>query len=151
LGHEKVLEVRKFYNDFTMLVEFFTEDFCNKYEFFEWKHYPNGEYKIESRDYKKIKDKLIRRHINGGLPEIRLVDPNFANRGEMMLEHSWEGRTLDPKYAIAALQSLYYLWGHVIHLSIRNKDGAEIVFSCYGADDDNIQALTRMQFEKDEE
>jgi len=150
LGHEKVLEVRKFYNDFTILAEFFTEDFCNKYEFFEWKRYPNGEYKIESRDYKKIKDKLIRRHINGGLPEIRLVDPNFANRGEMMLEHSWEGRTLDPKYAIAALQSLHYLWGHVIHLATRNKDNVEIIYSCYGTDDDSIQALTRREFEKDE-
>jgi stage V sporulation protein R len=35
LGHEKVLEVRKYCNDFTALAEFFTPEFCDKYEFYE--------------------------------------------------------------------------------------------------------------------
>jgi spore cortex formation protein SpoVR/YcgB (stage V sporulation) len=50
LGHGKVFEVRKLYNDLTLIMEFFTPEFCEKYEFFEWKKYPNGEYKIESKD-----------------------------------------------------------------------------------------------------
>jgi stage V sporulation protein R len=55
LGKQKVFEVRKFYNDYLLIAEFFDEEFCNKYEFFEWKMFPNGEYKIVSRDWKKIK------------------------------------------------------------------------------------------------
>ena len=147
-GHEKVLEVRKFYNDFTMLAEFFTEEFCNDYEFFEWKHYPNGETKIESRDYKKIRDKLIRRAVNGGLPEIKLTDPNFRNRNELMLEHVWEGRTLLPGYTTATLQSLAFLWGKVVHLATRNKDGKEVVYTAWGPDEDDIEAMTRKEFER---
>ena len=68
LGHEKVLEVRKFYNDYTFIAEFFTEEFCHKYEFYEWEHRPNGEYVIKSRDFKKIKTKLLADYLNGGLP-----------------------------------------------------------------------------------
>jgi len=148
LGSQKVLEVRKFYNDFTMLAEFFTEEFCNKNEFFEWKRYPNGEYKIENRDYKKIKDKLIRRHVNGGLPDIRLTDPNFRNTGEMMLEHTWEGRTLHPGYTTATLQSLFYLWGRVVHLATRDKNGDEVVYSSYGTELESVECTKRKDFEQ---
>jgi len=33
LGHEKVFDVRKYYNDLTALSEFFTPEFCDKYDF----------------------------------------------------------------------------------------------------------------------
>ena len=44
LGKEKVFEVRKYYDDVTLLSEYFTQEFCDEHEFYEWKHYPNGEY-----------------------------------------------------------------------------------------------------------
>jgi stage V sporulation protein R len=52
LGKEKIFEVRKYYDDLTLIHEFFTEDFCREQEYFHWQHYPNGEFKLENRDYK---------------------------------------------------------------------------------------------------
>ena len=105
-----------------MLVnEFFTEEFCNKYEFFEWEKTANGEYIIASRDYAKIKEKLLRRFINGGHPDIRLVDQNFLGRGYFLLEHYWEGRELYESYAKAVLTSIRCLWNDTVFLVTEGK------------------------------
>ncbi len=130
LGHDKVFEVRKFYNDLTLLMEFFTPEFCEKNQFFEWKKYPNGEYKIENRDHSKIKEKLIRRHLNGGLPEIYLTDTNHKGSGILFLEHKSDGRPLYDPYIRPVLESLRYLWKNDICLSTRGTDGSELIYTC---------------------
>lgn len=148
-GREKVFEVRKNYNDFTMLSEFFTPEFCHKNEFFEWKHYPNGEWRVESRDYKKIKKKMMSRYLNGGLPDIRLADPNYQNKGYLMLQHYPDvvGKTLYDPYLRPTLQSLYALWQNDVYLATYDKEGEEIVYVAEGTDDDSIRALRRSEFE----
>ncbi len=130
MGHDKVFEVRKFYNDLTLLMEFFTPEFCEKNQFFEWKKYPNGEYKIENRDHSKIKEKLIRRHLNGGLPEIYLTDTNHKGSGILFLEHKSDGRPLYDPYIRPVLESLRYLWKNDICLSTRGTDGSELIYTC---------------------
>jgi stage V sporulation protein R len=152
LGHEKVFEVRKFYNDLMLITEFFTAEFCEKYEFFEWKKYPNGEYKIESRDHNKIKKKLIQRYTNGGLPEITLVDPNHMGRGIMLLEHKSDGRPLYDAYVRPVLQSLRYLWKNDVYLTTKDLEGKEYIYRCLG-DGGNIDLTTAEDYlsEQDEE
>lgn len=134
LGREKVFEVRKLYNDLTLILEFFTPEFCEKYEFFEWKKYPNGEYKIESKDPNRIKSKLISRYTNGGLPEIRLMDPNHKNKGIMFLQHNWNGRELDYPYLTPVLESLRVLWKNDIYLATKDNSGRECIYRCRGDD-----------------
>jgi stage V sporulation protein R len=148
MGHDKVLEVRRFYNDFTAISEFFTEDFCNKYEFFEWEHRPNGEYVIKSRDFKKIKKRLMAEYLNGGLPDIRLADPNHLNRGHLLLQHQWDGHPLYPSYVKAVLASLRKLWGQnrEVVLATRDKNEAEIVYHTRGTGD--VLISTRNDYEK---
>jgi stage V sporulation protein R len=150
LGHEKVFEVRRNYNDLTAINEFFTEEFCNKFEFFEWKQYPNGEIKIESRDHKKIKHKLMQRHVNGGLPDIRLTDPNYRGHGQMLLQHHSDGRGLLDSYTRASLQALSAIWQDEVHLATRNKAGEEIVYTAFGPGEDEIRIRKRDEFEKDD-
>lgn len=145
LGKEKMFEVIKCHNDYTAINEFFTEDFCNKYEFFEWKRYPNGEYKIESRDYKKIKKKLLSKYLNGNLPDIRLTDYNFNGDGSLMLQHYDEGRFLHRGYLYDVLNSVAFIWKNKVHLASYNKDGEEEVFTSI---DGQIDQNSRKEFEK---
>jgi len=148
LGKEKIFEVRKFYDDVTFINEFFTQDFCNKFEFFEWKRYPNGEYRIEDRNYKNIKKKLLQNKLNGGLPDIRLADPNHRNRGWMLLEHYWDGRLLHEPYAREVMTSLYYFWQKEIVLATKDIDGIEGVFICVGTDPEkDVTLLPRAEYE----
>jgi len=144
LGNEKVFEVRKFYNDLTLILEYFTPEFCEKYEFFEWKKYPNGEYKIESRDHAKIKKKLISRYTNGGLPEILLSDSNHKGKGILFLEHKFDGRPLYDPYIRPVLQSLRYLWKNDVCLSTKTSDGTELIYKCFG--EDTIDVVDREQY-----
>ncbi len=73
--------MRKLYNDVTFIDEFFTEDFCREHKFFSFGfNERTGNYEIESREFKKVKDKLLFRLTNFGQPFIRVEDGNFENR-----------------------------------------------------------------------
>ena len=152
LGKQKIFEVRKYYNDVTFINEFFTQEFCNKFEYFEWKHYPNGEWKIESRDAKRIKRKLLQKHVNGGLPDIRLVDPNHRNKNYLLLQHyknELDDRNLYDPYARAVLTSIYYLWGKEVMLATKDRDNDEYVYVCVGTDPQkDVAMVSREDYEK---
>ena len=148
LGKEKIFEVRKHYNDLTALMEFFTPEFCDKYEFFNWKRYPNGDIKLEDRNFKEIKNGLLAKYVNGGLPEITLVDPNHRGKGYMLLEHKWVGKPLYMPYVEAVMQSLYFFWNNEVYLASKNEDGDEIVFCCYGSEDGTTEVVSREVYEQ---
>lgn len=148
LGKEKIFEVRKNYNDFTALMAFFTPEFCEKHEFFNWKRYPNGDIKLEDRSFKEIKHNLLKKYMNGGLPEITLQDPNHKGKGYMFLEHKFEGRDLHMRYLEPVLQSLCYFWKNDVYLSTKNKFGEEIIYCCYSSEDGMTEVLTREAYEE---
>jgi stage V sporulation protein R len=150
LGHDKVFEIRQCCNDLTALTEFFTEEFCNEKEFFEWRLYPNGEYRIVDRDYKSIKKKLIERYSNGGLPDIRLTDPNFKGKGYLFLQHVWTGRMLYQSYVTATLEALVGLWQNSVYLASRDKDGNEIIYCAHGPSEEDILIIPREEFDGSE-
>lgn len=148
LGKEKIFEVRKCYDDFMAISEFFTEEFCNKNEFFEWEKTPQGEYVIISKDYKQIKKKLLRSYLNGGQPHIRLVDPNHRGRGIFLLEHTWDGRPLHEPYARAVMVSICNIWKNSVLLTTRDGDNQEIVYICdLGSSENNVQVMPREEYE----
>jgi stage V sporulation protein R len=150
LGKEKVFEVRKNYNDFLMIQEFFTPEFCEKKQFFEWKRFPNGEYKIMDRDHKSIKRKLLQKYMNGGLPDIRLMDPNHLGKGWFFMKHMWDGRPIFDQYARETITSLFKLWKNVVVLSTKNRDGLEYLYICNGpSPEKEVHVMTREDYERD--
>ena len=150
MGKEKIFEVRKYYDDLTLIHEFFTEDFCRKQEYFHWVHYPNGEFRLENRDYKQIKKLLMQKHINGGLPDIRLTEPNYRGQGAMMLEHTYDGRTLYEPYVSEVLIALRAIWGNNVYLSTKDAAGKEKIYCCYGTNSEkDIEVLSREEHDKE--
>ena len=143
LGKEKIFEVRKYYDDVTFIHEFFTEDFCREQEYFHWKHYPNGEFRLEGRDYKTIKKKLMQRHLNGGLPDIRLTEPNYKGKGVLFLQHYDDGRTLYQPYIQDVLASINFIWEKKVILSTKDNEGDEMIYVC---DNDFCKRYDREEF-----
>jgi stage V sporulation protein R len=149
LGMEKLFEVRKNYNDFLIIQEFFTPEFCEKNKFFEWRKFPNGEYVIVNKDHKIIKKKLLQKYLNAGLPDIRLLDPNHQGKGWFYMEHQWDGRPLHDSYARETIVSVQKIWGNVVILSTKNKHGVEYIYVCDGSSiEKNVQVLEREEYEK---
>ncbi len=150
LGKEKVFEVRACYNDFMLISEFFTPEFCEDKEFFEYQKLPNGDYVISNRDHAKIKDKLLKRYMNGGLPDVRVTDANGHGRGWLVLQHYWDGRPLYDSYAKEVLRALQWFWKENVILSTKNIDEEDIVYVCDGQDvDRNIHLVSQKEYESE--
>lgn len=111
LGREKVFEVRKLYNDVTFIDEFLTDDFAREQKLFTYGLNKNsGNWEIQSREFKEIKQKLLTQLTNFGNPIIDVLDGNWENRGELLLQHSHDGVDLQPDWARDTLENLYKLW-----------------------------------------
>lgn len=130
LGHEKIFEVRKYYDDVTALSEFFTPEFCEENEFFIWKRFPDGTYKIMERDPQKIKQLLLNQYVNRGLPVIKLVEPNYKGRRILLMEHSWDGRTLHPGQTSETMKAISYIWRGPCAILTKDKDNQQKMYYC---------------------
>lgn len=126
-GLEKIFDVREHYNDYTFLNEFFTRDFCEKHEFFEYKlNEETNEYVIASRDYKKIKKKLLKRHENGGRPLIFLENLKYKNGNEILLRHQFDELPLDRDYAKNTLRMLHRIVNKPVNIKTIEVETSKI-------------------------
>ncbi|HEX9641004.1 MAG TPA: SpoVR family protein, partial [Candidatus Krumholzibacteria bacterium] len=111
LGREKIFEVRKIYNDVTFIDTFLTDEFCQQHKLFVYQYDLDEEqFVIASREFGKIKRQLLNQLTNAGQPIISVVDADFGNRGELCLEHTFEGVPLDLHFAEATLVNLQKIW-----------------------------------------
>jgi stage V sporulation protein R len=123
LGKQKIFEVRRLYNDVTFLDEFFTEDFCREHQFFSFSlNERSGNYEIDSREFQKVKQKILFQLTNFGEPFIFVEDANHDNRAELLLRHRHEGTDLHEENARATLAALERIWRRPVNL-ITNLDG----------------------------
>jgi stage V sporulation protein R len=120
LGLQRIFEVRKLYNDVTFIDEFFTEDFCRDERFFTfaWNERA-GSWEIQSREFQKVKQKLLFQLTNFGHPFIYVEDANFENKGELLLRHQHEGSDLRLDQARDTLCNLERVWRRPVNLHTR--------------------------------
>jgi stage V sporulation protein R len=123
LGRRKIFEVRRVHNDLTFIDEFLTLDFCREHKLFSFGYnQDSGYYEIESREFEKVKQRLLFNLTNVGRPIIYVRDGNYRNRGELFLEHRYSGVELQTNYAQDTLANLYKLWKRPIHIETALED-----------------------------
>lgn len=147
LGKEKVFEVRAHYNDALAIAEFFTPELCSKLEYYEKKRFSNGEEKVVGHDFRNIKQQLMRKYFNGGLPDIRLTDPNHLGKGWFFMQHYSDGRPLYEKYVIETLPAIWKLWKNTVVLATE-YEGKEYLYICDGSEPENVTKMGRKQYEE---
>ncbi len=130
LGLEKIFEVRRIYNDIGFIDAFLTEDFCRDQKLFTYQ-FDNKQdhYKIESREFEKVKRQMLLGLTNFGRPSIYVVEGNYRNRGELLLSHQYDGVGLDMGYAKDTLRNVRKIWGRPVHLSTK-EDEKETLLTC---------------------
>jgi stage V sporulation protein R len=117
LGRRKIFEVRAIHNDVTFIDTFLTPEFCARQKMFTYRHNEiTGWYEIASREFQKIKEKLLFTLTNFGQPFIYIADGNYRNRGELYLRHRHEGIDLKIGYARDTLRNLYEIWQRPVNL-----------------------------------
>ena len=118
----------------TFIDTFLTQDFCKRYKLFSFKHNDQSDlYEIESREFKKIKERLLFNLTNFGQPIIRVRDGNFRNRGELYLAQEHFGVDLRLDYAQDTIRHLHRLWTRPVHLET-TVDGRPTLLSFDGTD-----------------
>jgi stage V sporulation protein R len=111
LGRQKIFQVRSLYNDVTFIDEFLTPEFVLEHKLYTFGFSGrNDRFEIESREFKEVKEKMLFQLTNFGDPYIRVIDSNYANRGELLMEHQHAGIDLRADYARETLQSLVRCW-----------------------------------------
>jgi stage V sporulation protein R len=134
LGRQKIFEVRRIHSDVTFIDTFLTLDFCKRHNLFSFKYNEQQEtYEIESREFRKIKDRLLFSLTNFGQPVIRVADGNYRNRGELYLQQEHFGVDLKVDLAQDTLRHLHRLWSRPVHLET-TVDGRTTLLSFDGSD-----------------
>ena len=122
-GREKIFQVRSLYNDITFIDEFLTIDFCRRHKLFTFGYSKKtGNWEIESRQFKEIKEKLLFQLTNFGQPFIYVRDGNFENRAELLLHHRHGGVDLKQDYGQAVLENISVIWGRPVSLETVRED-----------------------------
>lgn len=118
LGQKKIFEVRQIYNDVTFIDEFLTPEFAIEHKLFSfsWSE-RNGRFEIDSREFAKVKNRLLFQLTNFNNPYIFVKDANYKNRSELLLLHRHEGVDLRADYARETLRALHRVWKRPVTIS----------------------------------
>jgi stage V sporulation protein R len=128
LGREKLFQVRKLYNDVTFIDEFLSPEFAEAQKLFTYAfNKQTNQYEIADRDFRKVKEKLLRRLTNMGQPVIYATDGNHGNRGELYLFHRHDGMDLDVDYARETLRCVQFIWRRPVLLETLVNDRPRIL------------------------
>lgn len=123
LGMQKLFEVRKIHNDITFLDDFLDEDFCHESKMFIYDFdRRNNRHVISGRDFPEIKKRLLQQLTNFGQPIIRVIDGNFKNRGELLLNHVHDGIDLKHDTTLETLKNLHRIWRRPVHIETLIED-----------------------------
>ena len=128
LGRKKIFEVRRIHNDITFIDTYLTPEFCKKHKMFSFAFNDSSEnYEIASRQFGEIKLQLLNSLTNHSRPFIYVVDANHRNRGELYLQHRFQGIELKQDYAQDTLRNLHRLWARPVHLESVIDDKPAII------------------------
>ncbi len=119
-GREKIFEVRAVYNDVTFIDAFLTPEFAIEQKLFTFDfNDKKNTWEIATREFKKVRAKLLQSLTNFGQPVIDVVDANHENKGELLLAHKYDGVDLDPGYARETLKNLQSVWRRPVGIVTR--------------------------------
>lgn len=117
LGREKIFQVRRLYSDVMFIDEFLTPEFCRDHKLFVYSYnLTSDQFEIADRAFDSIKEKLLFHLTNMGRPIIDVVDANYGNRSELLLEHRHEGVDLRVDYGKETLKSLFRIWKRPVNI-----------------------------------
>lgn len=117
-----LFRLRKVHNDVSFIDELVDEEFARRSELFLYqRNARTGRMEVADRDWRAIKAQLLGQLASGGMPQIALVEADREGRGELLLEHRFDGRELQLDQAGETLRQLARLWGRPCHLETRSE------------------------------
>lgn len=129
-GVQKLFEVRETETDLSLLRNYLTEELVEELDLYVYRR-EGDKWIVADKNWKSVRDELVRQLTNGGIPVIAIVDGDYRRNGELLLKHRFEGVPLDIHYLERTLPYVYRLWGRPVHLETVIDDQS-VTFSCAG-------------------
>lgn len=130
LGGQEIVNAVLAHNDLTFIDRYLTPEFCAENNLHVNSTGPDGEVFVTSEDFRKVRSLLTHSLTNLGRPKLAVINANHANRGELVLMHSFDGRALDLGMAKTTCQNLSALWTRPVHALSRHENGTMLKMSC---------------------
>ncbi len=112
--------------DFTFIEKYLTPDLCEKLKLYTietqenpYAHYYGGprEYQyIKSKQAEEVRGAILEGLRYGGRPQLEVVDGNFEDNGELLINHSYSSDALNVAHTKKTLQILASMWGRPVHI-----------------------------------
>lgn len=129
-GRKKIFEVRETECDVSFLRNYLTKELIEDLDLYLFKKM-GYEWKVTDKDWEAVRDGIVTSMTNCGFPYIVVEDGDFNKRGELYLQHQFEGLELDVYYAEKTLPQVYKLWGRPVHLETV-LDNKKVLFTYNG-------------------
>lgn len=114
-GTVKVFEMRELESDLSAIRTYLTRELVEDLDLYVYR-LDGGEWKIIDKNWERVRDNLVRRLTNSGIPYIVVQDGDYKRNRELYLKHCFEGEELDLPYLEKTLRYIYQLWGRPVHL-----------------------------------
>lgn len=121
-GWEKVLEIRAMESDVTFVRNYLDKEVCEKLDLFAAGFIDESkEWVITDKDWEDVRDALVTKVGDNGIPVIEVWDGDYDLTGQLLLVHQFDGRDLDKKYLDGTLRAITRLWGKPARLHTQDK------------------------------
>lgn len=129
-GMERVFEVRATETDVSFLRNHLSAELTERLDLYLYaKH--GDHYEVAANAWKVVRDGIVQQLTNCGFPYIYAQDHDHGRRGELFLQHGYEGAELDVKYLTHTLDHIQHIWERPVHLETIESD-QRVVYSCTG-------------------
>ncbi|MBU2639039.1 MAG: SpoVR family protein [Nanoarchaeota archaeon] len=110
-GLEKIFEVRATLSDVDFIRQYFTDELIQELFIYSAKYDKRSNvFRIASRDPGLIRNNLINSIFHAGQPVIEVLDGNFRNAKQLLLNHEFHGQELDARKRNLTLSRLFKIW-----------------------------------------
>lgn len=124
-----IFKVREQERDASFIRRYLTEELCKELNLFEYRKYTRDYIVTEVSDeegWKQIRDTMANQVGLGMVPSIRVTEVKKAEN-VLYLEHEWDGRELQIKYAHETLKYIARLWGGKVRLRTQVRNTGQIL------------------------
>ncbi|WP_202081395.1 SpoVR family protein [Caldalkalibacillus salinus] len=126
-GRNKIFEAREIEGDISFIRNYLTKDLVEDLDLYLFQK-KGQDYTIVEKDWESVRDQLVSMRVNGGFPYLMVEDGDYLHKGELLIQHYFEGMELDVKYVEKTLPYLNTLWDRPVHIRTIIED-REVIFT----------------------
>lgn len=124
----ELFELREAENDLSFIRNHLTRDLVEELNLFNFRKV-GAHWQVTENEWEKVRDNLVQQLVNGGHPQIVVLEGDYEGKGGLYLKHRHERVDLDIVYLEKTLSLVQFLWGKSVCLETV-IDTKKVIYEC---------------------